>query len=169
MTLMGGTFPHCARAFKGAATADMPPGSPFGTNLRALALHLRFSQNIGPKRLQEALRDVFGVAIGQGGLVNTLRATDHPDERKLQAAAPEAATTASPFVENRDLELTHNGSERALRPLIRRHQSRSRIAPNVGKAMCTQVSWRGSVAVSGETRKTGPTSVSTAISVWFPA
>jgi transposase len=44
--LIGGTFPHCDRAFKAAAPAEMPPGSPFGTNLRALVLHLRFSQNI---------------------------------------------------------------------------------------------------------------------------
>lgn len=95
VTLMGGSCPHCARAFKAAAPADMPPGSPFGTNLRALALHLRFSQNIGLKRLQEVLRDVFGVVISQGGLVNILRAAAAPlaeqagrlRERLLQSPA----------------------------------------------------------------------------------
>ena len=78
VTLMGGRCPHCARAFKAAPPADRPRGSPFGTNLRALALHLRFSQNIGLKRLQELLRDVFGVTISQGGLVNILRAAAAP-------------------------------------------------------------------------------------------
>lgn len=72
--LMGGTCPHCARAFKAAAPEDMPPGSPFGPNLRALALHLRFSQNIGFARLQGLFGDVFGLAISQGGLVNIVRA-----------------------------------------------------------------------------------------------
>lgn len=72
--LMGGTCPHCARTFKAAAPEDMAPGSPFGPNLRALALHLRFSQGIGFDRLQRLLRDVFGVAISQGALVNMARA-----------------------------------------------------------------------------------------------
>ena len=84
VTLMGGTCPHCARAFKAAAPADMAPGSPFGPNLRALALHLRFSQGIGFDRLQGVFRDVFGVAISQGALVNLARA----------AAAPFAAQAA---------------------------------------------------------------------------
>jgi transposase len=78
VTLMGGTCPHCARAFKAAAPADMPPGSPFGTNLRALALHLRFSQHIGLARLEGLLRDVFGVRISQGALVNLLKAAAAP-------------------------------------------------------------------------------------------
>ena len=82
--LMGGTCPRCARAFKAAAPADMPSGSPFGTNLRALALHLRFGQHIGLARLAGLFRDVFGVRISQGGLVNLFRA----------AAAPFAAQAA---------------------------------------------------------------------------
>jgi transposase len=71
---MGGTCPHCARAFKAAAPADMARGSPYGPNLRALALHLRFSQGIGFERLQGVFRDVFGLAISQGALVNMARA-----------------------------------------------------------------------------------------------
>lgn len=78
VTLMGGTCPHCSRAFRAAEPEAMPSGSPFGTNLRALALHLRFSQNIGIARLEGLLRDVFGVRISQGGLVNLLRAAAAP-------------------------------------------------------------------------------------------
>ena len=84
VTLMGGTCPHCARAFTATAPEDMAPGSPFGPNLRALALHLRFSQGIGFDRLQGVFRDVFGLAISQGALVNMARA----------AAAPFAAQAA---------------------------------------------------------------------------
>ena len=32
VTLLGGTCPHCARAFKAGAPEDMAPGSPFGPN-----------------------------------------------------------------------------------------------------------------------------------------
>ena len=39
----------------------------------ALALHLRFSQNIGFDRLAAVFRDVLGVGISQGGLVNIVR------------------------------------------------------------------------------------------------
>ena len=78
VTLMGGTCPHCRRGFRAAAPADMPAGSPFGPGLRALALHLRFSQGIGFARLQGVFRDVFGVAISQGALVNLVRAAARP-------------------------------------------------------------------------------------------
>jgi transposase len=78
VTLMGGRCPHCAGAFKAAPPREMPPGSPFGANLRALVLHLRFSQNIGLARLQGVLRDVFGLRISQGGLVNIIRAAEAP-------------------------------------------------------------------------------------------
>jgi transposase len=74
VTLMGGACPRCARAFKAAAPEGMAPGSPFGPNLRALALHLRFSQGIGFDRLQGVFRDVFGLRISQGALVNMARA-----------------------------------------------------------------------------------------------
>ena len=78
VTPMGGTCPHCRRGFRAAAPADMPAGSPFGPGLRALALHLRFSQGIGFARLQGVFRDVFGVAISQGALVNLVRAAARP-------------------------------------------------------------------------------------------
>lgn len=84
VTLMGGRCPHCARRFKAVPPEDMPPGSPFGANLRALALHLRFSQGIGLDRLKGVFRDVFGLGISEGALVNMLRA----------AAAPFAAQAA---------------------------------------------------------------------------
>ena len=84
LVLMGGVCPHCARAFKAAPPPDMPPGSPFGERLRALVLHLRFSQGVGFARLEALLRDVFAVRISEGGLVNLVRA----------AAAPFAAQAA---------------------------------------------------------------------------
>ena len=63
MTLLGGTCPPRARASKAGPPARTAPGSPFGPNRRTLALHLRFSQDIGFERLQGVFRDVFGLAI----------------------------------------------------------------------------------------------------------
>ena len=96
VTLMGGTCPRCAKAFKAAPPAAMRPGSPFGTNLRALALHLRFSQHVGLARLRGLLRDVFGVGISQGGLVNLLRAAAAPFA--LQAARLGDRPRAGPVI-----------------------------------------------------------------------
>jgi len=44
VTLYGGVCPCCARKFKAKPPADMPKGSPFGENLRALVIYLRFTQ-----------------------------------------------------------------------------------------------------------------------------
>ncbi len=72
VTLHGGICPCCRRRFK-AAPADLPPGSPFGPNLRAFILYLRFGQAIPFERLSRLLSDLFGVEISEGALANMLR------------------------------------------------------------------------------------------------
>ncbi|MBA3895769.1 MAG: IS66 family transposase [Sphingomonadaceae bacterium] len=74
VSLMGGVCPCCAGQFKAAAPADMPRGSPFGPNLRALAIYLRFTQAISFQRLARLLSDMLGLAISEGALVNILDA-----------------------------------------------------------------------------------------------
>ena len=111
VTLMGGTCPHCARAFKAAPPADMPPGSPFGPNLRALALHLRFSQNIGFDRLQAVFRDVFGVGISQGG-AGQPRARGRRRPFAAQAARLRERLLASPVLASDETGLRVGGQER---------------------------------------------------------
>lgn len=73
VTLHGGICPCCRRRFKAAAPADLPPGSPFGPNLRAFILYLRFGQAIPFERLSRLLSDLFGVEISEGALANMLR------------------------------------------------------------------------------------------------
>ena len=51
VTLFGGTCPCCRKTFKAEAPTGLEPGSPFGKNLRAFALHLRFTQAISLERL----------------------------------------------------------------------------------------------------------------------
>jgi transposase len=46
VTLLGGICPCCARPFKAAPPAGLEPGSPFGPNLRAFAIYLRFTQAV---------------------------------------------------------------------------------------------------------------------------
>jgi transposase len=71
--LHGGVCPCCAGRFKAAAPAGLEPGSPFGPNLRAFVLYLRFGQAIPFERLARLLRDLFGLEISEGALANLLQ------------------------------------------------------------------------------------------------
>lgn len=51
----------------------MPPGSPFGARLRALVIYLRYTHGIAFERLSRTLRDLFGVKLSEGALVNMLK------------------------------------------------------------------------------------------------
>jgi transposase len=72
VTLYGGTCPCCHGRFKAAPPAGLEPGSPFGPNLRALVLYLRFGQAIPFARLERLLSDLFGLSISEGALANML-------------------------------------------------------------------------------------------------
>jgi transposase len=74
VTLMGGTCPCCAKNFRAEPPADMQQGSPFGPNLRALVLYLRFTQGVALERLKRLLLDMFGLDVSEGALVNMLGA-----------------------------------------------------------------------------------------------
>jgi transposase len=75
VTLFGGSCPCCAKKFKALAPQDMPKGSPFGENLRALVLYLRFTQGVAFERLATLLSDLLGLDISEGALVNMLDAS----------------------------------------------------------------------------------------------
>lgn len=72
MTLYGGTCPCCRKRFKAAPPAGLEPGSPFGPNLRAFVLYLRFGQAIPFERLERLMLDLFGLDISEGALANML-------------------------------------------------------------------------------------------------
>jgi transposase len=75
ITLFGGTCPCCARKFKAPAPEGFPQRSPFGPNLRALVIYLRFTQGIAFARLARLVSDLLGLEISEGALVNILNAT----------------------------------------------------------------------------------------------
>jgi transposase len=80
VTLLGGMCPCCARPFKAAPPAGLESGSPFGPNLRAFAIYLRFTQAISFERLSQLFSDLLGLEISEGALVNML------DDSKLAFA-----------------------------------------------------------------------------------
>ena len=73
VTLQGGPA-RAAEKFEAAPPPDMPKGSPFGANLRALILYLRFTQNIALERLSTLLSTILGLEISEGAIVNILAA-----------------------------------------------------------------------------------------------
>jgi transposase len=85
VTLYGGTCPCCRGRFKAAAPSACPPGSPFGPNLRAFVLYLRFAQAIPFERLARLLSDLFGLEISEGALANILQ--DSAPAFETQASA----------------------------------------------------------------------------------
>lgn len=74
VSLHGGVCPCCAKRFKACAPAGLEPGSPFGPNLRALVIYLRFTQGVAFERLSRLMTDLFGLSISEGALVNILSA-----------------------------------------------------------------------------------------------
>ena len=78
VSLYGGVCPGCSRRFKAEPPAGLEPGSPFGPNLRAFVIYLRSVQNIPLARLSDVLRDLLGLEISEGALVNILHASRKP-------------------------------------------------------------------------------------------
>ena len=78
VSLHGGVCPCCAKRFKAEPPEGLEPGSPFGPNLRAFVIYLRSVQGIPLARLSHLLRDLFGLDISEGALVNILNASREP-------------------------------------------------------------------------------------------
>ena len=56
-----------------APVPEAARGTPFGPRLHAVATYLKTFQALSYERLQAALSDLFGLSLGQGGLMNLLR------------------------------------------------------------------------------------------------
>jgi transposase len=131
VVLMGGACPHCARAFKAAPPEGMAPGSPFGANLRAAALHLRFGQNIGLKRLQELFGDLFGVEMSAGALVGIVR--DAAGAFAAQAGCLRERLLKSPVLASDETGLRVAGKNAWLWVLHHADSAVFRVDPSRGK------------------------------------
>jgi transposase len=81
----GGSCPCCRKTFKAEAPEGLEPGSPFGANLRAFALYLRFTQAISLERLSRLFSDLLGMEISEGALVNIMAASREPFAAQAEA------------------------------------------------------------------------------------
>jgi|SRR5271157_259888 len=78
-----GVCPSCRRGFSAPPPTGMAPGSPFGSELVALIVHLHVTQAIGFERLVRLLDEVFGIRISEGAIAKMLARAGMP----LTAAA----------------------------------------------------------------------------------
>jgi transposase len=67
------TCGHCGIRRAGTYPAGLEPRRTFGPNVEALLGYLHERHHVGYERLVELCRDVFGLAISQGGIENALR------------------------------------------------------------------------------------------------
>src|SRR5215212_7991494 len=67
------TCAHCGVQTIGAYPAGLEPRRTFGPGIEALLSYLHERHHVGYERLVELCRDVFGLAISQGGIENALR------------------------------------------------------------------------------------------------
>jgi len=83
VSLHGGVCPGCSKRFKAEPPKGLEPGSPFGPNLRAFVIYLRSVQNIPLARLSDVFRDLLGLEISEGALVNILHASRKPFAKQV--------------------------------------------------------------------------------------
>jgi transposase len=67
------TCTHCGVQTAGTYPAGLEPRRTFGSGIEALLSYLHERHHVGDERLVELCRDVFGLAISQGGVENALR------------------------------------------------------------------------------------------------
>jgi transposase len=67
------TCAHCGVETRGAYPAGLEPRRTFGRGVEALLSYLHERHHVGYERLGEVCRDVFGLAISQGGVEMALR------------------------------------------------------------------------------------------------
>jgi len=85
VTLTGGQCPRCGEPFKAKAPQGLEPGSPFGPNMRAQALYLRYVHGVSFERLAHLFSHLFGLEISEGALVNMIKASRDAFARQTEA------------------------------------------------------------------------------------
>jgi transposase len=67
------TCAHCGTETRGTYPAGLEPRRTFGPGVEALLSYFHERHHVGYERLVEVCRDVFGLAISEGGVENALR------------------------------------------------------------------------------------------------
>ena len=136
-----GVCPCCRKRFAAPAPHGMPPGSPFGPELRALIIHLHVTQAIGwdcgfAPPFRRLLLRAMGVGrrrprLDDAKLTRYRAVLDARLKRLLSAPTPTSKAARRlframtrdhadlfRFITRRDVPYTNNASERALRPSV---------------------------------------------------
>ena len=85
ITLMAGLCPCRGKPFKAKAPEGFAPGSPFGPNLRAHAMYLRYAHGVSFERLAQSFSCLFGLDISEGALVNMIKASRDAFTRQTES------------------------------------------------------------------------------------
>lgn len=96
VVLHAGTCGCCGERVAAQAPVDMPEGSPFGPNIRALVVYMRYRHHVSYCRLVEMLDEVAGLEISEGAIANMLARAG--PVFAAQAAEIETAVRASPVI-----------------------------------------------------------------------
>ena len=94
INLHSGVCPCCAAAFTAPAPVGMAPGSPFGSGIQALVIHLHVTQAISFERLHMMMKSVFGLDISEGAIANILRRAMKPMVAAADAIGEEVRNAA---------------------------------------------------------------------------
>ena len=69
---------RCRKRVVAQPPADMPPGTPFGPGIAAIATYLHGCQMVSYNRLTEAFEGLFGLKISEGAIANMLARSAKP-------------------------------------------------------------------------------------------
>ena len=94
------TCAHCGVETRGTYPAGLEPRRTFGPRIEAVLSYLHERHHVGYERLVELCRDVFGLAISQGGVENALQRL--VERARPTYAAIREAVRGSPVINSDD-------------------------------------------------------------------
>jgi transposase len=96
INIHSGACRHCGKRVAGAPPAGMPPGSPFGPGIAALALYLHTRHMVSYNRLVEMFKGLFGLEISEGAIANIFSRAAEPFA--AEAERIDAEVRAAPVI-----------------------------------------------------------------------
>jgi transposase len=96
VNIHSGACLHCGERIAGAPPAGMPPGSPFGPGIAALAVYLHTRQMVSYSRLVEMFKGLFGLEISEGAIANLFTRAHAPFA--AEAERIDAEVRAAPVI-----------------------------------------------------------------------
>jgi transposase len=96
INIHSGSCVHCGKRISGAPPAGMPPGSPFGSGIAALAIYLHTRHMVSYNRLVEMFKGLIGLEISEGAIANIFSRASAPFA--AEAERIDAEVRAAPVI-----------------------------------------------------------------------